>query len=104
DKQIIFGFAWFYNEMIKYKRIVFEVMLASFVVQIFGLITPLFTQVILDKVIVHRTLSTLDILAIAFVFTMLAEFLLNVSRNYIFVHTANTIDAVLGSRLFKHRF
>jgi subfamily B ATP-binding cassette protein HlyB/CyaB len=104
QSQAAFGFAWFYTEIVKYKKIIAEVMLGSFMVQLFGLISPLFTQVILDKVIVHRTLSTLDILSIAFIFTTVFELLFNLVRNYSFVHTANKIDAVLGSKLFRHLF
>jgi subfamily B ATP-binding cassette protein HlyB/CyaB len=99
-----FGFQWFYLEILKYKSIIGEVLLGSFVVQIFGLITPLFTQVILDKVVVHHSMTTLDVLGVAFLAIMIFELLLNISRNYIFNHTANKIDAKLGSKLFKHLF
>jgi len=99
-----FGFRWFYNEILHYKNVIGEVLTGSFVVQLFGLVTPLFTQVILDKVIVHRSMSTLDVLAVAFIAVTIFEFLLNTSRNYIFIHTANKIDAKLGSKLFKHLF
>ena len=64
----------------------------------------LFTQVILDKVLVHRTISTLNVLGFAFLVVALFEFLLNLSRNYIFIHTTNKIDAKLGAKLFKHLF
>ena len=104
NTKIKFGFKWFYMEIIKYKQIMAEVMLGSFVVQLFGLITPLFTQVILDKVIVHRSMSTLEVLGIAFIAVAIFEFILNLSRNYIFIHTANKIDAKLGAKLFKHLF
>ncbi len=104
DSKIKFGFKWFYTEILRYKQIIVEVMLGSFVIQLFGLVTPLFTQVILDKVITHRSMSTLDVLGIAFVAVMFFEFFLNVSRNYMFVHTANKIDAKLGSKLFRHLF
>ena len=104
NESVKFGFKWFYKEIMKYKRIIAEVMLGSFVVQLFGLITPLFTQVILDKVIVHRSMSTLDVLGIAFIAVAIFEFLLNLTRNYIFIHTANKIDAKLGAKLFKHLF
>lgn len=104
DSKIKFGFKWFYNEILKYKQVMAEVMLGSFVVQLFGLITPLFTQVILDKVIVHRSMSTLNVLGIAFVVVAIFEFLLNLARNYIFIHTANKIDAKLGAKLFRHLF
>jgi subfamily B ATP-binding cassette protein HlyB/CyaB len=100
--QVAFGFKWFLAELAKYKRIIFEVLLGSFVVQLFGLVTPLFTQVILDKVIVHRSMTTLDVLAIAFLAVVVFELLLNISRNYIFVHTASKLDAKLGAKLFRH--
>lgn len=99
-----FGFKWFFNEIYKYKKIIAQVFLGSFVIQLFGLVTPLFTQVILDKVLVNRTISTLDVLAFAFVVVAIFELLLNLSRNYIFIHTTNKIDAKLGAKLFKHLF
>ena len=102
NSQVVFGFSWFLQEIIKFKRIIGEVLLGSFVVQLFGLVTPLFTQVILDKVIVHRSLTTLDVLAIAFLAVAVFELLLNISRNYIFIHTAHKLDAKLGAKLFKH--
>ncbi len=104
NEQIKFGFKWFYAEIMRYKRIIAEVLLGSFVVQLFGLVTPLFTQVILDKVIVHRSLSTLNVLGIAFIAVAIFECLLNLARNYIFTHTANKIDAKLGAKLFRHLF
>lgn len=104
NSQIKFGFKWFFKEILTYKQVIAEVMLGSFIVQLFGLVTPLFTQVILDKVIVHRSLMTLDVLAFAFVAVMIFELLLNFSRKYIFLHTASKIDAKLGAKLFKHLF
>lgn len=104
NDEIKFGFKWFFVEILKYKKIVGQVLLGSFVIQLFGLVTPLFTQVILDKVLVHRTISTLNVLAFAFVFVSVFEFLLNLARNYIFIHTTSKIDAKLGSKLFKHLF
>ncbi len=100
--QTVFGFRWFLAEMVKFKRIVAEVLIGSFVVQLFGLVTPLFTQVILDKVIVHRSLTTLDVLATAFLAVTVFELLLNIARNYIFIHTANKLDSKLGAKLFRH--
>ncbi len=99
-----FGFKWFFNEIFKYKKIIGQVLIGSFVVQLFGLVTPLFTQVILDKVLVNRTVATLDVLAFAFIVVAIFELLLNLSRNYIFIHTTNKIDAKLGAKLFKQLF
>lgn len=102
NDEVKFGFKWFFVEILKYKKIVGQVLLGSFVIQLFGLVTPLFTQVILDKVLVHRTISTLNVLAFAFIFVSIFELLLNLARNYIFIHTTNKIDAKLGAKLFKH--
>ena len=99
-----FGFKWFFNEIYKYKKIISQVLLGSFVIQLFGLVTPLFTQVILDKVLVNRTISTLDVLAFAFVVVAIYDLILNISRNYNLIHTTNKIDAKLRAKLFKHLF
>lgn len=100
--EIRFGFMWFFNQLLHYKKIVGEILLASFVIQLFGLVTPLFTQVILDKVLVHHSISTLNVIAIAFGGVIGFELLLNLVRNYIFVHTTSKIDAKLGAKLFRH--
>ncbi|TWI71253.1 ATP-binding cassette, subfamily B, HlyB/CyaB [Desulfobotulus alkaliphilus] len=97
-----FGFRWFFVEILRFRRIMAEVFIGSFVVQLFGLVTPLFTQVILDKVLVHRTMTTLDVLAVAFLGIIVFELLLNIARNYIFIHTASKLDAKLGAKLFRH--
>lgn len=102
SEQIRFGFGWFFHQIMKYKKVMSEVLIASFVIQLFGLVTPLFTQVILDKVLVHRSMTTLDVLAIAFVIVALFELVLNLIRNYLFAHTTSKIDAKLGAKLFHH--
>jgi subfamily B ATP-binding cassette protein HlyB/CyaB len=102
NDQIKFGFAWFYNQILHYKKIAGEILIASFVIQLFGLVTPLFTQVVLDKVLVHHSIGTLNVIAVAFAIVIIFDMLLNLSRNYIFAHTTSKIDAKLGSKLFKH--
>ncbi len=101
-KQIRFSFSWFYRQILHHKKVMSEVLLASFVLQLFALVTPLFTQVILDKVIAHGSLSTLKVIGFAFVVVSIFDFLLGVVRNYVFFHTSSKLDATLGSKLFKH--
>jgi subfamily B ATP-binding cassette protein HlyB/CyaB len=102
SNEAAFGFGWFFEQILKYKMAIKEVMVASFILQLFGLVTPLFTQVILDKVLVHQSMTTLDVLAIAFIFVTIFDLILNLVRNYIFAHTTSKIDARLGSKLFHH--
>lgn len=97
-----FNFSWFIPVIIRFKRFFGEVLIASFFLQSFGLITPLFTQVIIDKVLVHRGVTTLDILAVGLLFIGLFEGTLGILRSYLFSHTTNRVDVLLGAKLFNH--
>lgn len=97
-----FDFTWFIPAIVKYRKLLGEVLLVSFVLQILALVTPLFFQVVMDKVLVHRGLSTLDVIAIGLLGIMLFETALSGLRSYVFAHTASRIDVELGSRLFRH--
>lgn len=97
-----FDFTWFIPAIVKYRRLLSEVLLVSFVLQIFALLTPLFFQVVMDKVLVHHGLTTLDVVALGLLAIMLFESALSGLRSYVFAHTASRIDVELGSRLFKH--
>ena len=97
-----FGFGWFVPAMIRHRRLFAEVLLASFFLQLFALVTPLFFQVIIDKVLVHRGLTTLDVLAIGLLAIALFEIVLGGLRSYVFAHTTNRVDALLGAKLFSH--
>ena len=101
-KFLKFDVSWFLTALKKYRAIFAEVLIASAFIQLFALATPLFFQVIIDKVLVHRGLSTLEVLAIGLVFIALFDTILNGLRTYIFSHTTNRVDAELGSALFKH--
>lgn len=97
-----FDFTWFIPSIVKYRKLLGEVLLVSFVLQIFSLLTPLFFQVVMDKVLVHHGLTTLDVIAIGLLGIMLFETTLSGLRTYVFAHTASRIDVELGSRLFRH--
>lgn len=97
-----FGFSWFVPELLKHKPIWRDVLVASLAIQLVGLATPLFTQVIIDKVIVHQTHSTLIVLGVALAMFMLFTSGMTWLRQYLVLHTGNRIDAVLGSQVFRH--
>jgi subfamily B ATP-binding cassette protein HlyB/CyaB len=97
-----FDIAWFIPSLIKYRKIFGEVLLVSFFLQLFALVTPLFFQVVMDKVLVHRGFTTLDVLAFGFFVVVVFEALLGGIRNYLFSHTTNRVDVELGSRLYDH--
>jgi subfamily B ATP-binding cassette protein HlyB/CyaB len=97
-----FDITWFLQAVKKYKRLLAEVLLASFFLQLFALVSPLFFQVVIDKVLVHRGLTTLDVLILGLVIISLFESVLTALRTYIFAHTTSRIDVELGARLFRH--
>ena len=97
-----FDFSWFIPSLIKYRKLLGEVLLISFMLQIFALVSPLFFQVVMDKVLVHKGITTLDVLVIGLVVVVIFESLLNGLRAYIFSHTTSRIDVELGARLFRH--
>jgi ATP-binding cassette, subfamily B, bacterial HlyB/CyaB len=97
-----FDISWFLQAMSKYRRLLGEVFVASFFLQLFGLVTPLFFQVVTDKVLVHRGYTTLDLLVFGLITVSIFESALGGLRTFIFSHTTNRIDVELGARLFRH--
>lgn len=97
-----FDFSWFIPSLVKYRRLLGEVLVVSLFLQLFALVSPLFFQVVMDKVLVHRGMSTLDVLIIGLVVVVLFESVLTILRTYVFSHTTSRIDVELGARLFRH--
>jgi subfamily B ATP-binding cassette protein HlyB/CyaB len=97
-----FDITWFLGAMHKYRRLLGEVLIASLFLQIFSLVTPLFFQVVIDKVLVHRSLNTLEVLVVGLVAIAVFELIIGGLRTYLFAHTTNRIDVELGARLFRH--
>ena len=104
DNSDVFGFRWFVPELLKHKKVWRDVLLASLVIQLLALGTPLFTQTIIDKVVVHRTESTLIVIGIGMTVFMIFSALLTWVRQYLVLHTGNRVDAVLASSVFDHLF
>ncbi len=97
-----FDIRWFLAAMHRYRKALGEVVVASFFIQLIGLASPLFFQVVVDKVLVHRGLSTLDVLMIGLAIISIFEVALGALRTYLFSHTTNRIDVELGARVFDH--
>jgi subfamily B ATP-binding cassette protein HlyB/CyaB len=97
-----FDLTWFIPAIVKYRTFFGEVLVASFVLQLFALLTPLFTQVVIDKVLVHKGFTTLHVLAVGMVALAMFDAVLGGLRTYLFAHTTNRIDVGLGAQLFRH--
>ena len=97
-----FGFSWFLPSIWRYRKPLANVLLASLFVQLFALVTPLFFQAIVDKVVVHKGYSTLAVLVGGLAVLGIFDVSLQYLRSYALSHTTNRIDVELGRRLFAH--
>jgi len=97
-----FGFRWFIPELLRHRAVWREILFASLALQLIGLVTPLFTQVVIDKVVVHQTRSTLIAIGTGLAFSIIFSSVFTWVRQYLVLHTGNRIDAVLGHRVFAH--
>ncbi len=104
DREAVFSFKWFIPTILKFKKEFIQVLIAVFTIQILGILTPVMTQVVVDKVLVHRSISTLNVLTIGIGIVYIYELILGLAKNYVFTHTTNRIDVMLSFKLFKHLF
>jgi len=93
---------WLFKEFYKHRPTFTAVITASFFIQLFGLVTPLFIQVIIDKVLAHHALTTLQVVSGAFLIVLVFDTIMNLMRNYLLYHTANKVDAGLGAKVYRH--
>ena len=99
---VSFNFRWFLPSIWRYRKPLTHVLIASLFIQLFALITPLFFQVVIDKVLVHKGLSTLIVVVVGLIGIGLFDVILQYLRSYALNHTTSRIDVELGSRLFDH--
>ncbi len=97
-----FDFTWFIPAIVKHRKLFGEVLAASFFLQLFALLTPLFFQVVIDKVLVHKALTTLHVIGFGMLAMIVFETLLGGLRTYVFSHTTSRLDVTLGAELFRH--
>jgi len=97
-----FGPGWFWPAIQRYRGMLVQVLVASFVVQLFSLANPLLIQVIIDKVISQRSLDTLQVLGIALIVITFLEGILSSLRTFLFTETTNRIDSRLGAEVIDH--
>lgn len=102
NEDLKFGISWFIEAFVKYKKVLLEVLMVSFFLQILSLLSPIFFQVTIDKVLVHNSLTTLEVLTIGLILVSTFEVSLSFLRTFLLNHTTNKVDVTLGSHLFGH--
>lgn len=97
-----FDVTWFIPQLVRYRRLLGEVLLITFALNLLGLAAPLFFQNVVDKVLVHNTLATLQVLAIGLVAVSIWEVIFGWLRTRLFTETSQKLDVELGAKLFRH--
>lgn len=97
-----FDVSWFAPALWRYRHLIRDVLLASLVLQLLALVTPLFFQVVIDKVLVHQGLTTLHVLAMGLGMAIVFEVFLGGFRSWLFTHTTSRVDVELGAKLYRH--
>ena len=97
-----FDISWFIPALVKYRKPLRDVLIGSFFLQLMGLVSPIFFQLVIDKVLVHQSLTTLEILAFGLAVVLVFETILSGLRNWLFAHTTNRVDAELSANMFRH--
>lgn len=97
-----FNFSWFLPSVWRYRNALGHVLLASFFIQMFAIATPVLFQIVIDKVLVHRSASTLAVVVAGLLAIGISDTVLQYLRSYALNHTASRIDVELGARLFDH--
>jgi subfamily B ATP-binding cassette protein HlyB/CyaB len=97
-----FDISWFIPALVKYRSPLRDVLIGSFFLQLTGLVSPIFFQLVIDKVLVHQSMTTLDVLAFGLAVILIFETAMSGLRNWLFAHTTNRVDSELSSRMFRH--
>jgi subfamily B ATP-binding cassette protein HlyB/CyaB len=97
-----FDVSWFIPALVKYRSPLRDVVVGSFFLQLVGLVSPIFFQLVIDKVLVHRSMTTLEVLAFGLAVVLIFETVLSGLRTWLFAHTTNRVDAELSASLFRH--
>jgi ATP-binding cassette, subfamily B, bacterial HlyB/CyaB len=97
-----FDVSWFIPQIVKYRRLIGEVLLVTLGINLLGLASPLFFQNVIDKVLVHNTFDTLTILVIGYIAVSFWETIFGWLRTRLYSETSQKIDVELGAKLFRH--
>lgn len=101
DENQPFGLFWFIPEFVRQKKLLTEVALAVLAISAIGLVTPLFFQLVVDKVLVHQSYTTLTVLGVAVVVALAFNALLEFLQNYLLIFATNRMDIRLATKTYR---
>ncbi|GJD50822.1 Toxin RTX-I translocation ATP-binding protein [Methylobacterium crusticola] len=97
-----FGLLWFVPEILRQRRLFSDVVVAALVLYAIGLAVPLFSQLVIDRVLTHESYATLYVLAGGVVLALVFEAAFTFLRRYLLLYASNRIDIRVSLRTFAH--
>ena len=101
DENQPFGLRWFIPEFYRQRSLLGQVAIAILAISLLGLVIPLFFQLVVDKVLVHESRNTLQVLGIAVLAMLVFNMVLEYTRSYFLLFATNRIDIRLATRTFS---
>lgn len=102
DSDETFNLHWFVREAMKQKVLFGEIILVAMMIHLTALAVPLFFQIIVDKVLVHQSFQTLNVLVVAVVVVLVFQGVFNFLRDYLLAFATSKIDMRTATRTFGH--
>ena len=102
DESQPFSLRWFIPEILRQKKTFIDIGLAVLFINAISLVTPIFFQIVIDKVLVNQAITTLNVLAMGMAGALLVNAALDFFRDYLLLHATNKIDLRITSRTFRH--
>ena len=102
DSQKAFGFRWFIPELLHEWRLFVDVAVAAILLYALGLALPIFFQLVIDKVLVHESFTTLYVLAAGAAAALMFDAIFSFLRRYLLLYATNKVDIRVATKTFGH--
>ncbi len=97
-----FGLRWFVPELLRQRRLFADVAVAALFLYLLGLAVPIFFQIVLDKVLVHQSIGTLQVLTVGILIALVFDTVFTFLRRYLLIYATNRVDIRVSTRTFGH--
>ena len=102
EEEKAFGLWWFWRELLTHRLAFSQVLFAAVLLQIFAMVTPLFSMIVMDKVFSSSGYSTLNVLFVGLIFITVFDFLIGLFRKHLLTHATTKVDVILAAKVFRH--
>ncbi len=92
----------YFHALVPYRALIFQIIVVSFLIQIFGLFSPLFTQIIMDQVVVQKSTTTLNVIAVGMLLFGIWKICMSSAQSYLLGYFSNRLNLMLITGFISH--